>query len=156
MSNPENQFPIQEHFQQAVKEHGWTICGVFDNENKTPNFIYTINATEHLGVELIVVGNLQLNALHGLFNAVANHNKFEPGEFTIEGFNIDLNGVPTDINLALLDVSGEPWLDETFTNRCDSFNKVYQILYGDKTNVLPTVVGNTDPFKQLAFHTKKC
>ena len=156
MSNLENQFPIREHFQQAVKEHGWTICGVFDNEKKTPNFIYTINATEHLGVELIVIGDLQLNALHGLFNAVANHNKFEPGEFTIEGFNIDLNGVPTDINLALLDVSGELWLDETFTNRCDSFNKVYQILYGDKTNVLPTVAGNTDPFKQLAFHTKKC
>jgi len=154
MSNPENKFQIADVFKDKIKDGGWTLCGVFDPEGKNPAFIYSINATQTLGVELIVVGDLHINALHGLFNVVVDKAELKPGEFTVDGFDADINGERQNLNLALIDVTGSEWLDECIMSRADNFNTVYQIIFGDKNNELPTKEGNTDPFKQFAFKPK--
>ena len=41
-------------------------------------------------------------------------------------------------------------------NRSDDFNKVYQVIFGDKNNELPNKEGNSDPFKQFGFKPKLC
>lgn len=155
MSNSENQFAISDVFKNHIKDGGWTLCGVwFDPEHQKPAFIYSINATQTLGVELIVVGDLHLNALHGLINVVIDKAELKPGEFTIDGFDADINDERQNLNLAIIDVTGQEWLDECIMNRSDDFNKVYQIIFGDKNNELPIKEGNSDPFKQFGLKPK--
>lgn len=154
MSNPEKKFAIADVFKDKIKADGWTLCGVFDPEGKKPAFIYSINATHHFGVELITVGDIHINALHGLFSVIADKAEIKPGEFTIDGFDADINGERQNLNLAIIDVTGEEWLDECIMSRSDDFNKVYQIIFGDKNNELPTKAANTDPFKQFGFKPK--
>lgn len=154
MSNQENQFAIAEVFKEKIQQHGWTFCGVFDPEGKAPAFIYTINATHHFGMEILVVGDMHINSLHGLMNTVLNQAELKPGEFTIEGFDADINGERQNLKLAILDVTGEEWLDQCIMNRSDDYNKVYQIIFGDRNNELPTTEGNTDSFRQFDFKPK--
>lgn len=151
MSNTSKSFEIADSFKEKIKEHGFTFCGVFDPEGKEPNFVYSINATPQFGAEFIALGNISLNGLMGILNAVLSLDHHKEGELTIPGLNANVNGEPQTLKLALVDVSKEEWLDQTILNRCDEYDKVYQLVFGDLENQLPTSPGNEDSFKQFHF-----
>ncbi len=152
MKNP---FPIKDVFKERIEENGYTFCAVFDEKGIEPNFIYSISATDKFKAEFIIVGNMNINSLNGLLNTLLVMESLpEPGRFTSKGLQVLVDEKPQELNLELIDVTGQRWLDEVIRNRSDNFNKVYQLCFGDLSNKLPTEKGNKDFFKQLFFQPK--
>lgn len=154
MSN-DDKFKISEMFLDKIKENGYTVCGVFDNTGKEPNFVYTISATTDYNAEFIFVGKGSINMLHGILINILSKGIVTEGQYQLEDFKIKIDGELQNARIELIDVTGSEWLDDTILNRCDDFNKVYQVLFADISNGLPTDSGNTDSFCQLHFHKPK-
>lgn len=148
-------FSIASVFLPKIKENGYTFCGVFDSEGKEPNFIYSIAATGIFGAEFIITGDASVNMMQGLMLATLDKFKeFKPGIFSLDNFQVNVNGELQESRLELLDVTGEAWLDNTILSRDSNFNKVYQILFGDLENKLPTDPGNADSFRQRFMYAE--
>ena len=145
----DKEFTIAPMFHEKIKENGFTFCGVFDNTGETPNFVYSINLTEKLGAELVVLGNLPIDPMYAILHSFIEVTKGLPveGMHVSDAMMVSVDGDNKPLRLYVKEVTGETWLDDVVLNRCPKFNKVYQIYFADKYNGLPTDNGNTDPHK---------
>ena len=148
---PDKEFTIAPMFHEKIKENGFTFCGVFDNTGETPNFVYSINLTEKLGAELVVLSNLPIDPMYAILHSFIEVTKGLPveGMHVSDAMMVSVDGDNKPLRLYVKEVTGETWLDDVVLNRCPKFNKVYQIYFADKYNGLPTDDGNTDPHKQI-------
>lgn len=146
-------FTIDPMFKPMIEKHGFAMCLVFDNDSEQPNFTHTISATTNYNAELIVVSNVGgPNTIAGIINEILEEEP--PPNVIYKSKLLDVkpeHGDPESLNLKLIDVSGEKWLDQTILNRCDEFKTVYQILLGDKDNRLPDEAGVEDVMRQFYF-----
>lgn len=148
-------FTITEELKKQIEQYGYTFCAVFDDRGKHPNFIYSIAATKTFGVEIITVGELNHQSLHGLIQAFLHtYTKPTTGIFTIEGMQIKIGNKLESLRVEVTDVTGEKWLDDNITNRSDDYEKVYQLYFGDQNNKLPSDDGNLDELNQNYFKPK--
>ena len=155
MSNKTNKYSIADVFKANIEKHGFTFCGVFDNETGQPNFIYTINTTKKCGAEFITVGRGAINMLHGIMDHVVHQGYNKAGVYVLEDFMVEVKGVRQPYRIELVDISKELWIDECIMSRSDDFDKVFQVCFGDLENKLPSEKGNADTFEQNYFRNGK-
>lgn len=151
----QDKFKINEIFLPRIKEYGYTICGVFDKLGEEPNFVYTISATNKFKAEYIFVGKAPINMLHGILANMLENGIVTEGEHTLKDFKVKVDGELQNARIKLVEVTGEEWLDETILNRSTDFDKVYQVLFADVNNNLPTDNGNSDSFGQMFYSRPK-
>lgn len=146
-------FTIDPMFKPMIDKYGLAMRLVFDNDSEQPNFIYTISATTDYNAELIVVSSIgNPNTIAGIINEILE--EAPPPNVIYKSKRLDVkpeHGDPESLNLKLIDVSDEQWLDQTILNRCDEFKTAYQILLGDKDNRLPDEDGVEDVMQQFYF-----
>lgn len=149
--------------EETVERQGFSVSNVFSNDPNDPirQFSYSIHLSKKLGYDVTVLnaGNVSGHLLSDICTTLIKDDVKDPTKLppmTSDVAAINVNGVRQDVRFAFRTISPD---SETFKNMLGSINAgmtlAYQIVIGDKNNILPGEEGYDESFIQTMANGRR-
>lgn len=138
---------IDEHLQSIIDKYGYSVIGVFDENGKNDNALYTVGLTSILGYELVVLTPGKIATLHIVLTTLVHSLKSlnQPDNITHAHATL-LDG--SLLRAEIKDVTDDAMFQSVVTLRTVDKLLIKQFILADSNNLLPGENGHDSNWLQ--------